>query len=74
MCVFYLFVAYDNVQFITLLHLQGKLKPMEHIIKGFDNMPKAFLELFWGSNIGKAIVRVSQTMAELLDAMRGQKC
>lgn len=71
MCVFYLFVAYDNVQFITLLHLQGKLKPMEH--KGFDNMPKAFLKLFWGSNIGKAIVRVSQTMAELLDALSGQK-
>ncbi|BFZ08659.1 hypothetical protein BsWGS_11698 [Bradybaena similaris] len=42
---------------ISLLQ-QGKLKAMEHITEGFENMPKAFLELFSGSNIGKAIVRV----------------
>ncbi|CAI9730580.1 prostaglandin reductase 1-like [Octopus vulgaris] len=35
----------------------GKLIYKETITEGFENMPKAFLGLFEGSNIGKAIVK-----------------
>jgi NADPH:quinone reductase len=35
---------------------EGKLKYTETIEKGFDNLPKAFLGLFEGENMGKMIV------------------
>ena len=35
---------------------EGKLKYTETVHKGFDNLPKAFLGLFEGENIGKMIV------------------
>ena len=37
---------------------EGKLKYTETIEKGFDNLPKAFLGLFEGDNMGKMIVEV----------------
>ncbi|XP_071955429.1 prostaglandin reductase 1-like [Antedon mediterranea] len=37
---------------------QGKLTYKEHVTEGFDNMFKAFCELFTGANFGKAIVKV----------------
>lgn len=37
--------------------LQGKLKYREHVTDGFDNMFEAFLGLFKGDNIGKAVVK-----------------
>lgn len=48
------------LQFCNLffLHLQDKLQAREHITKGFDNMPAAFMGLLKGENIGKAIVEV----------------
>lgn len=36
---------------------EGKLKPRETVIDGFDNIPKAFVGLFSGDNIGKMVVR-----------------
>ncbi|KAM8961915.1 prostaglandin reductase 1-like [Pelodytes ibericus] len=36
--------------------LEGKLKYHEHITKGFDNMPSAFIGMLKGDNIGKAII------------------
>ncbi|KAG8455042.1 hypothetical protein GDO86_001314 [Hymenochirus boettgeri] len=36
--------------------IQGKLKYHEHITKGFDNMPSAFIGMLKGDNIGKAII------------------
>ncbi|KAM4708124.1 prostaglandin reductase 1-like isoform 2-T2 [Discoglossus pictus] len=36
--------------------LEGKLKYHEHITKGFDNMPSAFIGMLKGENIGKAII------------------
>ncbi|XP_070552689.1 prostaglandin reductase 1-like isoform X2 [Ptychodera flava] len=38
-------------------YLQGKLKLHMHWTEGFENMPKAFFELFTGGNLGKAIVK-----------------
>ena len=35
---------------------EGKLKYKETVTKGFENMPNAFIGLFKGENIGKAIV------------------
>jgi NADPH-dependent curcumin reductase CurA len=37
---------------------EGKLKFTSTIIDGFENLPKAFLGLFSGQNIGKMVVRV----------------
>ncbi|XP_071487605.1 prostaglandin reductase 1-like [Diadema antillarum] len=37
---------------------EGKIKYKEHVTKGFENMPKAFMGLFTGGNFGKAIVEV----------------
>jgi prostaglandin reductase 1 len=36
---------------------EGKLKWREHVTEGFENMPKAFIEMLKGANIGKAIVK-----------------
>lgn len=38
--------------------LQGKLQTREHITKGFEQMPAAFMGMLRGENIGKAIVAV----------------
>ncbi|XP_042231321.1 prostaglandin reductase 1-like isoform X1 [Homarus americanus] len=38
--------------------VEGKLKYQETVTEGFENMPKAFIGLFHGDNIGKAIVNV----------------
>ncbi|XP_061921991.1 prostaglandin reductase 1 [Entelurus aequoreus] len=37
---------------------QGKLQIREHITKGFENMPAAFMGMLQGENTGKAIVEV----------------
>lgn len=37
---------------------QGKLKHHETITEGFENTPKAFIEMLRGKNFGKAIVKV----------------
>ncbi|KAG0710747.1 Prostaglandin reductase 1 [Chionoecetes opilio] len=36
--------------------LQGKLKYKETVVHGFEKMPSAFIGLFQGENIGKAVV------------------
>lgn len=38
--------------------LQGKLRSREHITKGFEQMPAAFMGMLRGENTGKAIVAV----------------
>ena len=37
---------------------QGKLKYHETVTEGFDHMFNAFLGLFSGENLGKAVVKV----------------
>lgn len=37
---------------------EGKLQCREHITKGFENMPAAFMGILQGENIGKAVVAV----------------
>ncbi|KAM9717994.1 prostaglandin reductase 1-like [Menidia menidia] len=37
---------------------QGKLKFREHVTKGFDNMPAAFMGMLQGENLGKAVISV----------------
>jgi NADPH-dependent curcumin reductase CurA len=38
---------------------EGKLKYREDIVEGFENLPKAFIGLFHGENIGKRMVKVT---------------
>ena len=40
-----------------VLFLQGKLKYEETVTNGFENMFDAFLGLFNGENLGKAVVK-----------------
>ena len=37
---------------------EGSLKPYEHVVEGFENMPKAFIDQMEGKSQGKVIVRV----------------
>lgn len=37
---------------------EGKLQSREHVTKGFENMPAAFMGMLHGENVGKAIVTV----------------
>jgi NADPH:quinone reductase len=37
---------------------QGKIKPCETIVQGLENLPKAFLGLFSGENLGKQLVKI----------------
>lgn len=55
---FILFLPQCNCCDLLLLYLQGKLQSREHITKGFENMPAAFMGMLRGENIGKAIVTV----------------
>lgn len=48
------FVIYVPIFFF----LQGKLQSREHVTKGFEQMPAAFMGMLRGENIGKAIVAV----------------
>ena len=36
---------------------EGKLKYREHVIEGFENTPKAFIEMLQGQNTGKMLVK-----------------
>jgi NADPH-dependent curcumin reductase CurA len=38
---------------------EGKIKYREDIVEGFENLPKAFIGLFHGENIGKRIVKIA---------------
>lgn len=40
----------------------GKLKYAETIVEGFENTPQAFIGLFAGDNLGKQIVKVTETV------------
>jgi NADPH-dependent curcumin reductase CurA len=43
---------------LTKWYLAGKIKNKETVIEGFENIPKAFLGLFNGSNTGKMMVKI----------------
>ncbi|XP_049949184.1 prostaglandin reductase 1-like [Schistocerca serialis cubense] len=44
----------QNIQWIK----QGKLKYRETVTEGFENMPKAFIGMLKGENVGKAVIKV----------------
>lgn len=49
-------LKYDINLFICVF-IQGKIQYNEHVIKGFDNMPAAFMGMLKGDNLGKTIVK-----------------
>ena len=58
------FVVYDwfdqwqeGIDYMTNLIVEGKLKVKESVVKGFENLPEAFLGIFDGKHIGKAVVK-----------------
>ncbi|KAM9827022.1 prostaglandin reductase 1-like [Neosynchiropus ocellatus] len=48
----------DSLKKLMGWYKEGKLKCQEHITKGFENMPAAFMGMLQGENIGKAIIVV----------------
>ena len=43
----------------------GKLKAREDVQEGFENIPKTFLRLFQGENIGKQVLRIAEPPLEI---------
>ncbi len=48
----------EAVQQLSKWYSQGKIQFKETVVEGFENIPKAFIGLFEGSNIGKMVVKV----------------
>ena len=48
----------EGVTQLAQWFMSGKLKHAETIVEGFDNTPHAFIGLFSGDNLGKAIVKI----------------
>lgn len=48
-----------GVQQLRVWMDEGKLKYKETVTEGFNNMPSAFIGLFHGDNIGKAVVKMT---------------
>lgn len=40
------------------LYMDKKIKITETTLEGFENIPKAFIGLFRGDNLGKMIVKI----------------
>lgn len=40
---------------------EGKVKYKEHVSKGIESFPTAFVELMTGHNVGKSVIRVQDT-------------
>jgi NADPH-dependent curcumin reductase CurA len=51
----------EGVRELSQWLAQGKLKYAETIVEGFENTPAAFIGLFRGENLGKQIVKVSDS-------------
>lgn len=43
---------------LFILRPQGKLQCREHVTRGFEQMPAAFMGILRGENVGKAVVAV----------------
>ena len=54
-------IWYDQIQRFFNISFsrcrQGKLNAFEHVVEGFENLPKTFLEQLEGKSQGKVIVR-----------------
>ena len=53
----YLHRANEAREQLTLWIKEGKLKNKDTFVEGFENLPKAFIGLFEGKNMGKYIVK-----------------
>lgn len=52
------FASLSFMEFVVIVRPQGKLQSREHVTKGFENMPAAFMGMLHGDNTGKAIIAV----------------
>ncbi|KAF7244704.1 Prostaglandin reductase 1 [Varanus komodoensis] len=53
---------------------EGKIKCHEHVTKGFENMPAAFMGMLKGENTGKAIVQMKPSTINALSHLEVVKC
>jgi NADPH-dependent curcumin reductase CurA len=51
--------APEAVAEISALMAEGKLKPLETVVEGFEQLPETINMLFDGANVGKLVVRVN---------------
>ena len=49
----------EGIEQMSQWLIEGKLKYAETIVEGFENVPRAFIGLFKGENLGKQIVKVA---------------
>lgn len=48
----------EGITQLSAWYQEGKLKHYETVVKGFDQLPEAFLRLFSGEKMGKLVVKV----------------
>jgi NADPH:quinone reductase-like Zn-dependent oxidoreductase len=48
----------EMVDQMSIWLAEGKLKPLETVVEGFENIPAALNSLFHGKNVGKLVVKV----------------
>jgi NADPH-dependent curcumin reductase CurA len=51
--------APEAVAELSALMAEGKLKPLETVVEGFEQLPETINMLFDGANVGKLVVRVN---------------
>ena len=49
---------YDSLDELSSMCTNGKIKPHENVVEGFENMPKALIDQLDGKSQGKTILRV----------------
>lgn len=58
LCTRYWSKWFDGIEQLKEWTDEGKLKYRETITNGFENMPKALIDMFHGQNFGKSVVKV----------------
>lgn len=56
--VWYYMEYFIHFYHLSFFSLQGKMKYKESVTEGFENTVPAFIGLFSGQNIGKALVKI----------------
>lgn len=51
---------FDGINQIRDWILEGKINVRESVTEGFENMPRAFIELLEGKNTGKQVIKATQ--------------
>jgi hypothetical protein len=49
---------------------EGRMRPMDDVLEGLEQMPRALIRLYEGQNLGKQIVRVKKGNVPYFTSLR----